>query len=429
MKFAVVTLGSAGDLHPFLAIARELVRRGHDVRLLSQAPYESQSLAEGVPFIPVVDTAAHERTLKHPLLWHPVNGFGVLWRHLAVPAIEPTCEVLGQLAHGGEKNERLTVFASPLAAGARFARERWPDRIRLVCGYTAPMGLRSVEDPMFLGGWKVPGWVPTFARAPLWRLLDRWKLEPMARPLLERWQSQWGVSAIQTSIFGDWLHSPDGGIALYPPSYAEVPSTWRARGVSQVGFPLFEPQDLAPLSEATVRFQQQDRRYVLIYPGSAAGSAEHFIHLVVPACRRLGLPCIVLSPHLHQTALSVVPDAEDLLILDQAPLRPLLSGALLFVHHGGIGSLAQALNQSVRQLVLASAYDQFENGCRITGLDAGDWMPLSHARSSDVERLIGRAVAARERRGTVDRSKFNSADSGRAAVSSACDHLEAVSHA
>ena len=73
MKFAVVTLGSAGDLHPFLAIARGLARRGHDVRLLSQTPYEAQSLAEGVPFTSVVDTATHERTLKHPQLWHPLN--------------------------------------------------------------------------------------------------------------------------------------------------------------------------------------------------------------------------------------------------------------------------------------------------------------------------------------------------------------------
>jgi UDP:flavonoid glycosyltransferase YjiC (YdhE family) len=28
MKIAVVTLGSAGDLHPFLAIGRELKQRG-----------------------------------------------------------------------------------------------------------------------------------------------------------------------------------------------------------------------------------------------------------------------------------------------------------------------------------------------------------------------------------------------------------------
>lgn len=427
MKFAVVTLGSAGDLHPFLAIARELARRGHDVRLLSQAPYEAQSLAEGVPFMPVVDTATHDRTLKHPLLWHPLNGFGVLWRHLAVPAIEPTCEALGALAQDCGKNERLTVFASPLAAGARFARERWPDRIRLVSGYTAPMGLRSIEDPMFLGGWQVPRWVPQLARGSLWRLLDRWKLEPMARPVLERWQSRWGVNAIQTSIFGHWLHSPDGGIALYPSGFAEVPPAWQARGVSQAGFPLFEPQASPPLPEALARFQQRHRRYVLIYPGSAAGSAEHFVGLILPACQRRHLPCVVLSPHLHQRAMSVSPNSEDILTLDQAPLRQLLSNAQLFVHHGGIGSLAQALNQGVRQLVLASAYDQFENGCRVAGLNAGNWFPLSGARPPDVERLIDEELA-RETDCAGDQSKFTG-EGGPATIQKACDLLEKVSRA
>jgi len=393
MKFAVVTLGSAGDLHPFLAIARELVRRGHDVQLLSQAPYEGQSLAEGVPFRSVVDAAAHERTLQHPLLWHPLHGFGVLWRHLAVPAIEPTCEALGELAHSAS-GERLTVLASPLAAGARFARERWPKQIRLLSGYTAPMGLRSIEDPMFLGAWRVPPWMPSLGREVLWRLLDRWKLEPMARPSLQRWQSRWQTPRIKSSAFGDWLHSPDGGIALYPREFASVPQAWQQRGVKQTGFPLFEPQHQAPLPLRLAGFVRRHPRYVLVYPGSAAMAAQRFSDLVLPTCRKLGLPTIVLSPHLRgQSEVQAWDASSEVLAIDQAPLGQLLPSARLFVHHGGIGSVAQALKHATPQLVLASAYDQFENGCRVTDLGGGVWTPLAEASVSSVSALLSRALS------------------------------------
>lgn len=386
MRFAVVTLGSAGDLHPFLAIARGLVQRGHEVYLLSQAPYEQQSLAEGVPFISVVDAATHERTLTHPALWHPLNGFGVLWRHLAVPAIEPVCETLGRLAR--QSDDPLVVLASPLAAGARFARDRWPDRIRLLSGYTAPMGLRHVEDPMFLGGWKVPTWTPHVARNALWRLLDRWKLEPMARPVLERWQGHWATTPIRSSIFGNWLHSPDGGLAMYSAAFAAVPSTWSARRVHQTGFPLFEPDSPMPLPASFSDFLRRHPRYVLLYPGSAAGTAQQFSDLVLPACRELGLPCVVLAAHLHRNVGRLSSAAESVLHIDQAALAPLLMHANVFVHHGGIGSVAQGLQGQVPQLVLASAYDQFENGSRIAALGAGSWLRLARASTKDVTQLL-----------------------------------------
>ncbi|WP_374567681.1 glycosyltransferase [Ideonella sp.] len=392
MRFAVVTLGSAGDLHPFLAIARELVRRGHQVTLLSQAPYEGQSLAEGVPFQSVADTAAHERTLKHPLLWHPLHGFGVLWRHLAVPAIGPTCEILGELAHGSAQ-EGLTVLASPLAAGARFARERWPGRVRLLSGYTAPMGLRSIEDPMFLGAWQIPNWAPPPLRRALWHLLDRWKLEPMSQPALRRWQREWQTPSIQTSAFGDWLHSPDGGVALYPEEFASVPMNWRQRGVVQTGFPLFEPSQVPSQPAALAEFTSRHPRYVLVYPGSAAAAAARFTDLVLPACRQLGLAAIVLSPHLHRDSHQGIQEASDVLAIEQAPLGQLLSGAAAFVHHGGIGSVAQALRHRVPQLVLASAYDQFENGSRVARLRAGDWMPLRHASTTKVAGRLGNQLS------------------------------------
>lgn len=428
LRFAVVTLGSAGDLHPFLAVARELVRRGHEVRLLSQAPYEDQVRAEGVPFVSVVDEAAHSRTLNHPLLWHPLHGFGVLWRHLAVPAIEPTCEWLGKWAE--EAPDRITVFASPLAAGARFARDRWPERIRLLSGYTAPMGLRSIDDPMFLGSWRVPRWVPPVARLALWSLLDHWKLEPLGRASLAPWQRRWNTPPLRSPIFGDWLHSPDGGVALYPPGFAQVPTSWQARGVVQAGFPLYQPQQPTGLDSRTQDFLRRHPRVVVVYPGSAAGTEGRFQDLILPACRDLALPCVFVGAHLKAAPPTTLIEVQrdDVLFLARAPMRQLLRHALHFVHHGGIGSVALGLAAGVRQLVLASAYDQFENAVRVEAVSGGEGYALSRASHRRIRLSLARQDTAHEP--LLNESDHHPArpDAGDRAVQRICEALETAQH-
>lgn len=380
MKFAVVTLGSAGDLHPFLAVARALLERGHEVHVLSQAPYAPAVQDEGAHFIPIAGQLDHDRTLNHPLLWHPLHGFGVLWRHLAVPALGPTIDALDGLSRTGP----LTVFASPLAAGARLAREAWPDRIRLLSGYTAPMGLRSTADPMFLGAWRVPAWLPEAAKRALWWALDRWKLEPLARPAVRRWTDSLKLSPLGGSLFGEALHSPDGGIALFPDWFAPVPPDWAQRGVMQTGFPVFEPTAAHATSVALHDFLEDSRPFAVVYPGSAERRAREFAKPVLPACEALDLRVLLLSRFFPDQS----PAKSCILPMAHCPLGKVLPAAAVFVHHGGIGSAAQGLSAGVNQLVLASAYDQFENGSRLERLGQGRWQPLAEATLAAVHDAI-----------------------------------------
>ena len=48
------------------------------------------------------------------------------------------------------------------------------------------------------------------------------------------------------------------------------------------------------------------------------------------------------------------------------------------VHHGGIGTTAQALATGTPQLILPLGFDQKDNAVRVKRLGAGDW--LSHRR-------------------------------------------------
>jgi rhamnosyltransferase subunit B len=423
MRFALVTLGSAGDLRPYLAIAAELARRGHSVHLLGQTPYAEQVEREGVRFLPIIGQREHDCTLQHPDLWHPIRGLGVLWRHLFVPSVEPTYAHLEAVSGAGV--DRLTVLAHPLAVGARFFREKHP--IRLLTGYTAPTSLRSTADPMFLGSWHVPSICPAATRRALWRLLDAWKLEPMCRDRLEQWRTRWQTPSINGSIFGEWIHSPDGGIAMFPPAFQAPCGDWPAQ-VHQFGFPSFTTSDSTPLSVELTAFLEAGPRPLLIYGGSASSQQQrrHF-EVLAEAARSYGFRTILVQPDSFKDS-DQARDGEygsDSMQVSWTNLPALLTQTCGFIHHGGIGSCADALFAQVPQLIVASAFDQFQNGYCIERMRAGHWLYAASLTPRSARRAI-RQFAQTSVHNAAQRQPIpNTAlvQTRHAATGSICDHL------
>ena len=85
------------------------------------------------------------------------------------------------------------------------------------------------------------------------------------------------------------------------------------------------------------------------------------------ATRRLGRRAVLLTPHREQ----VPPLPADALWLPYVALGTLLPHSAALVHHGGIGTTAEALRAGVPQVIVPLAYDQFDNAARVEALAAG----------------------------------------------------------
>ena len=78
-----------------------------------------------------------------------------------------------------------------------------------------------------------------------------------------------------------------------------------------------------------------------------------------------------------------------------APFSEVFARAAAVVHHGGIGTCAQAMRAGVPQLVMPLAYDQGDNAARVRRLGAGDVLyPKTFSGSAVAERL--RAMLAND---------------------------------
>lgn len=361
MRVLIATVGSAGDVHPMLAIAQNLRFRGHQVELLAPPIFESLAHQVGVAFHAVGAFEQYAKTLQHPRLWHPIDGLGVMWRGMIRPAIQPVYERIRDVAQGG----RITVLASPIAFGARLAQERLG--IPLITAYTAATMLRSVHDPLTIAQWRVPSWMPRVARQAAWMALDRLKLEPMARPAVESVRQDLKMTSCSDSLFGSWMHSPDAGVTLFPDWFAARAIDWPGQ-VEQAGFPLFDGDERGFSDPALTEFFAQGPPPVVFAPGTATADARVFWKAASSACDLLGVRGILLCSDASQLPAQI---SRFVHVVPYVPFSWLLKRSCALVHHGGIGSCAQALKAGIPQVAVPRGYDQFDNAWRIERLGVG----------------------------------------------------------
>jgi rhamnosyltransferase subunit B len=93
---------------------------------------------------------------------------------------------------------------------------------------------------------------------------------------------------------------------------------------------------------------------------------------------------------------------DTMLWQDYVPLRRLLPHAAVLIHHGGIGTTAEALRAGTPQLVVPLAHDQFDNAARVTALGVGAALPAARL---DEQRLVRRLGALLDAHGLATRTR------------------------
>ena len=99
--FVLASVGSLGDVHPYLALGQALQARGHQVTLLCNNDVRAEVAAAGLVHASAGEAINYGAAMDSPNLWHPVKGLGVFWKHMLAPAIVPTFRQIERLAGTG----------------------------------------------------------------------------------------------------------------------------------------------------------------------------------------------------------------------------------------------------------------------------------------------------------------------------------------
>ena len=360
----IVAFGSYGDVLPFIGLGAELVRRGHAVMLAAPPAFETHARGAGVPFRPLGAEAWFEAANADAQLWDAKAGARILFDlalRLARPAHAMTID-----AHAAAqaRGERLITVASTLSFGPRLARDTHGARV--LTAHLSPFLMRSRTAPPVLPGLDLPVWLPAIATYAIQRAVDRFVVDPGRLPALNAYRAELGLTPLPRLT--DWLPSPDGVLLMVPPWFAPPQRDWAA-GTRQSGFPRGDRfGDSTVLSTDLRAFLAAGPAPIAVTYGSSMRHGGAFFAAAAEACSRLGRRGILVTARPEQVP-SALPDG--VVHAPYAPFSTLLPACAGLIHHGGIGTLAEALAAGVPQVIVPNAFDQFDNAARIVRLNVG----------------------------------------------------------
>jgi UDP:flavonoid glycosyltransferase YjiC (YdhE family) len=404
VNYLIMPLGSHGDVHPFLGIASTLRSRGHSVKVIASAYYDSLIAAMGLDFVPLGEAEDFVAVMRDPDIWHPTRAFEIISK--SVSQVIPLCyQAVADHAVAGGGGNTVLVY-STLAFGARMAQETL--NLPGVSIHLSPSIFQSVYAPPCLPGIYMPDWMPYWMKRGIFNLLDRFVLDRLfARPL-NVIRKEMGLPPVR-SVLGKWCHSPQRVIGLFPEWYAPIQPDWPEQTVL-TGFPLFDEKGVTPLPENLSHFLAAGEKPIVFTPGSANMHGQDFFAAAVDACRRLNRRGVLLTRHVEQIPKNLPP---TVLHVPYAPFSQLLPHTAASVHHGGIGTAAQAMAAGVPQLLMPMGYDQPDNADRIKKLGIGDSLPPKHftgeAAAAKLRELISSEKTAAACRSVAD--KFRTVES------------------
>ena len=413
-RILFATLGSLGDLHPAIALALELRRRGHQVGLGTSEFYRDKITALGLGFHPLPPAIS---LVDEAFVRQIMNGRrGTTWllRDLMLPATRALHAALAPVAAGAD-----LLVASELVYPAPILGEQ--TGLPWVSYALAPVSLPSVHDPSLLPGPPGTHWVQSLGPAAnrLLLLAARARTHGWWAPV-RRLRRELGLPPGANPVF-DGKYSPRLNLALFSPVLQPPQPDWPAATV-QTGFPFYDESaaNSTPALPATVEaFLAAGPPPVVFTLGSAAVHiADDFYVQAGRAAHLLGRRALLLLGR-NPPPPGLPP---SVFAWDYLPYALIFPRAAAIVHQGGVGTTAQALRAGRPQLVVPFAHDQPDNAARVTRLGVGRVLPRPRFREERVARELAAlfadpAVAAL----AADLGLRVQAERG---VAAACDALE-----
>ena len=357
----LTTIGSLGDLHPMIALAIELEKRGHRTTIVTTEFYREKIEAIGLDFKPMrpnmspddPDLMRHVMDLK--------KGPEFIIRELFMPRLREMYDDLSDIA-----SEADFIISGELVFATKVLAEQ--KGLKWAMAVLQPSAFFSAYDPSVLAPlpWtKYLRNAPTIFHQALLGIGKRMS-KSWTKPLADL-RRELGLTELDELLFHDKF-SPHLNLAMFSQIIASPQPDWPENTV-QTGFVFYDKQDhSAEIPAALAKFLDAGDPPLIFTLGSAAvRTAGMFYEESIRAVKKLNKRAILLvgQNELRQD----LPD--NIAVFDYIPFSEVLSRAACVIHQGGVGTTAQVLRAGVPQLVMPYSFDQPDNGARVERLGVG----------------------------------------------------------
>ncbi len=379
-RIVVTTIGSLGDLHPKIAIALELRKRGHDVVFATHKEYQGKIEALGFEFHRMrPDNTALGDPQEMARMMDLKTGTEYVIRNWVCANLHETYTDLMNSAKDAD-----FIIASEGVVVARLVAEKLG--IPWAFAVLQPASFFSVYDPSvipvfpFLAKLRGLGSIVNRGIIQLSKVIAKSWAEP-----IHQFRRELELPPLVGNPFIDDKYSPYLVLAMFSSAFAKPQPDWAANTVI-TGFAFYDGSEgEAELTPELKQFLDAGEPPIVFTLGSAAVMTPgSFYQESIEAAKRLNLRAVLLignnSPPKNLS--------EGIIAASYTPYSQIFPHACAIVHQGGIGTTAQTLRAGRPTLVMPYSQDQPDNAARVERLGTSRTIPRKRYLAPQVTREL-----------------------------------------
>ncbi|MBI3812228.1 MAG: glycosyltransferase [Nitrospirae bacterium] len=369
-RILIATFGSLGDLHPYVAIAKELKRRGHRPVIATLDRYRAIVEGEGIEFTvmrPLESQFGSTQEVVRKIV-HPRKGPEYLIRQVVMPYVRESYDDLFRAADGADLLiSHPITYALPLVAEKR--------GLPWISTVLSPMSFFSAHDPSVipaapwlhhLGCFSIGLYRGIFGLAKA--ISASWE-----RPLHEL-RAEIGLPHAKKMAMFEGQFSPRLNLALFSRLLAEPQHDWPAN-TEICGFARYDGSSPSGAAAAELKafLEAGDPPIVFTLGSSVSMDPKDFFRIAMAAAKEFGQRAILITGSPPSADFNSPETVKEFSYLPYSHVFP---HASVNVHPGGIGTLSQALAAGRPMLVTPVAFDQPDNARRASRLGIARVLPF-----------------------------------------------------
>lgn len=402
LRVVIASVGTAGDIHPYIAVALKLTRRGHQVLFLANPFFKERILGAHIGFWPVGNEDEYRAMVTDTGLVTPRSSAKWVFDNLIMASFQPLADQLGEAVRVFQPD---LLFAHHIALGALGKAEALG--LPRAQGVLAPLFWLSRHEALAMPTWPMPD-APALVRraqARLLRGLGRLVVDPplnrarksLDLPKIRNFASR-GARGGDGLLASERLTRTSDGVPTlglwsraFRPPMPDDPRPGVICGFCSWDRPVRDERGAADIAALRSWMGDGEPPVLVTLGSSVSHHGESLYRDCARACVQMGRRVVLLTD-------ARVPEWADLpgaRTVPYAPYAQVMPRAAAIVHHAGIGTTAAALRAGVPSLIVPFANDEFDNAVRARRLGVARVLARRRVSALSIRRELETLLADR----------------------------------
>lgn len=358
----LITHWTGGDVLPFLYMGQVLRKQGHHVVLFTHCKYESQVKEVGIDFVAVDNKAEYEEMYqKMYVLLDPISNLQeyieFFKKFHGKDRIIRECNMLEEHIH---QKDTVIIARHRSSISGLFAAEKCG--VKAISVFLAPNYLSHIDlhEEMF------------------------------GKETVQEYNAaREELNLCKLDNVKDYYFTPDKLLGIWPKWFAKPEKGWPSQ-LMPIGFIKKKRHEKLEYPPVIQEVLDTKEKIVLITGGTSKFVKRDFYELAASACEDLDCKAILVALFEEQIPNHI---PSNVTVVREANVSQLLYDVDVIIHHGGMGTLSEAIASGTPQIILSHIIDGRDNACRLEELGIAINIPKGRWEPRNVREALQKCLS------------------------------------